>query len=325
MNFADNFPANCCESRNHCSILDKRHSVDYYILSYLNRLAQAFEWQGLPDTIPGIELEKRLMTAGSVLYTESLKYPAILTGGVGGAPDYLYRGTRFTSGNPALKITGGFRILNHGSPAEEEDLPYEGILIYSDSCRVGLLPLLARTAQQLVECDISIRSSLIASRVKVAISARMDTDVKAAQQFFDGLEQGKVLAIGAKDFFDGIQISGLPEGGTGIKQLAELQQYLKAALYNDIGLESNQQNKREYVSGEELDTNKGPLLTISDDMLARREEAAALISEHYGRTISVKKSSAWAMLQEEVEAELEALNEPTEPSEPEGGDPDENA
>ena len=88
-----------------------------------------------------------------------------------------------------------------------------------------------------------------------------------------------------------------------IIQLIELQQYLKASWFNEIGLNANFNMKREYLSEEELQSSTDVLLPLIDDMLRCREEAIDLVNSTYGTSIKVKKNSAWENKQKEIETE----------------------
>ena len=89
-------------------------------------------------------------------------------------------------------------------------------------------------------------------------------------------------------------------------------QYLKASWFNEIGLNTNFNMKREYLSAEEIAANTDVLLPLVDDMLYNRERACDRINAMFGTNISVHKNSAWENKMRESEAELAAMEEQTE-------------
>ena len=95
------------------------------------------------------------------------------------------------------------------------------------------------------------------------------------------------------------------QGANTIIQLIELQQYLKASWYNEIGLNANFNMKREYLSEEEIRSSTDVLLPLIDDMLRCREEAVSLVNSTFGTSIGVKKNSAWENKQDELDTEQE--------------------
>jgi hypothetical protein len=90
-----------------------------------------------------------------------------------------------------------------------------------------------------------------------------------------------------------------------IIQLIELQQYLKASWYNEIGLNANFNMKREYQSEEELQANTDVLLPLVDNMLECRQNAIEEVNKKYGTSISVDKNSSWENKQQERDVEQE--------------------
>ena len=104
-----------------------------------------------------------------------------------------------------------------------------------------------------------------------------------------------------------------------IIQLIELQQYLKASWYNEIGLNANFNMKREYLSEEELMAQTDTLIPLIDDMLRCRKEAIEVVNSTFGTSISVEKNSAWENKQKELETEQEYKEAQVESTKPEGG------
>lgn len=287
-------------------ILNKERGIKQYIAYMLDRTNCMFEYEGLPDTIPAYVLELYLQTFGYAAFVEVkstnpiyLNGPTptppglyVFFGGVGGERDIYYRPKLFTAANPRLKGSIQSTIVYPGDDYSQLEQPC--VLMSSDRNYMGLLPLFNRYAQQLVENDISIRSAQINTRAQVGISCSTDRDKESARKYLDDLEAGKLGILGETAFLDGISVSDV--SGTSpnnIIQLIELHQYLKANWYNELGLQSNYNMKREYVSAEEMASGGDVLLPLVDDMLRCRQEALELINSMYGLNITVKKSSAW--------------------------------
>ena len=94
--------------------------------------------------------------------------------------------------------------------------------------------------------------------------------------------------------------------------LIELEQYLKASWYNELGLNANYNMKRESINSGESQLNNDMLIPLVDDMLKRRKEGAEKVNNMFGTNITVELASAWEDNQEEID---EALEEGTEESE----------
>lgn len=289
-------------------ILNKEDGIRTYINYMLDRTNKMFEWSGLPETIPARILELFLQMNGYAAFvrvdeTNAIDYPNLVRakpgiyvfwGGVGGERDIYYRPILFTLSNPRVKDSLQCQILYDASQLES-DTKNPCVLMRSDSNYMGLMPLFSRYAVQLVENDISIRSAQINARAQVGISVSSDREAETARKYLDNLEAGKLAVMGETAFLDGISVANVgTQSANVIIQLIELQQYLKASWFNDLGLNANFNMKREYISREEIGSQTDVLLPLVDDMLECRKEAAKLINEIFDLNISVEKNSAWA-------------------------------
>ena len=290
-------------------VLDKERSIRQYVAYMLDRTNRMFEYDGLPDTIPAYQLEMMLQTYGAVTICEATpirpQYRLSTTkqGAEKGVyafrprwssvPDIYLRPTAMIVANPVLSES---MILEIGKDCE---------IIRNDTRCVGLLPMYFRYAEQLAENDISIRSAQINSRLKTIITVGTDREKESAEDYLKQLEAGELAVIAENTFLEGVKITNPGSAQpNGIIQLIELQQYLKASWFNEIGLNTNFNMKREYLSAEEIAANTDILLPLIDDMLYCREKACDRINTMFGLNISVRKNSSWENKARESEAEI---------------------
>ena len=305
-----------------CDILNKKLSVRKYVWTMLNRTNQMFEYTGLPDTIPKEILELYLQINGQCCITEVGGKLFALPGGLGGPPDPYYRPTLYIAAIPGLRdgdhsFSKSMKIANHLDPFGAVHYNGECVLVKNDTLMEGMLYMLARYATQLTENDISIRSAQINARAHVNITADTDTEAVSARAYLSALEAGKLEIIMGKAMMDSLNVQNISMNSANvIIQLIELQQYLKASWYNEIGLNANFNMKREYQSEEELQANTDVLLPLVDNMLECRQNAIEAVNKKYGTSISVDKNSSWENKQQErdveqetKEAEKEAIEE----------------
>lgn len=289
-----------------CDILDKRRSIYNYVMLMFDRTNQMFEYKGLPDTVPAYMLELYLQLNGHVCITEVKGNLYALPGGLGGAPDPYYRPTLYVLANPGLGYSASLSIENHLPPFAKQDTQGKCVLVRNDTNLRGLFYLFSRYATELAENDVSIRCAQINSRQQTFITAETDSQIASANAYYDNLEKGKITAVGGKSFLEGIKAANVSvQGANSIIQLIELQQYLKASWYNEIGLNANFNMKREYLSEEELRASTDVLLPLIDDMLRCRKDAIEVVNSVYGTSISVDKNSAWENKQEELDTAQE--------------------
>lgn len=295
-----------------CDILNKKVSVRKYVWTMLNRTNQMFEYKGLPDTIPKEILELYLQVNGQCCITEVGGELFALPGGLGGPPDPYYRPTLYISAVPGLRdgdhsFSKSMRIVNHLMPFSAVDYSGECVLVKNDTLMEGILYMLARYATQLTENDISIRSAQINARAHVNITAETDSEAVSARAYLKALEDGKLEIVMGKAMMDSLKVQNISMNSANvIIQLIELQQYLKASWYNEIGLNANFNMKREYQSEEELQANTDILLPLVDNMLECRQLAIDAVNKHYGTSISVDKNSSWENKQKERDTEQKA-------------------
>lgn len=302
-------------------VLNKRASTRQYVEYMLARTNQMFKWKGLPETIPAYMLEQLLQMHGAVTIcrADTLEPQERLGGTRNGIfafrakfinkPDVYLRPTGCVVANPALAQSYTFTI---GRDCE---------IIKNDTYCIGLLPLHYRYAQQLAENDISIRSAQINSRIRVVIAAGTDREKESAEEYLAQIERGETGTIAENAFLQGVKVhqagSAAPNS---IIQFIELQQYLKASWFNEIGLNTNFNMKREYLSAEEIAANTDILLPLVDDMLENRKAACERINAMFGLNISVTKNSSWDNKSRESEAEIKNMESQNEEGESNGND-----
>lgn len=305
-----------------CDILDKRKSIYNYVLMMFDRTNQMFEYKGLPDTIPPYMLELYLQINGHIGWLEWNGKLYALPGGWGGAPDPYYRPTIYIVANPALGGSHDCKIVNHLPPFDETvwSTKPDCVLMRNDTNMRGLFYLFSRYATELAENDISIRSAQINSRQQSIIAASTDREIASARAYIKALEEGKLEAVMDQAMATkGIRATNVSvQSANVIIQLIELQQYLKASWYNEIGLNANFNMKREYLSEEELMAQTDTLIPLIDDMLRCRKEAIDIVNSTFGTSISVEKNSAWENKQKELETEQEYKEAQVESTKPDG-------
>jgi len=284
------------------------------ILYMLARTQSMFDYEGLPETIPARNLEIMLQLNGNVFFTQVDGKYYVFTGGLGGEPDVYYEPTIYTVANPALRFSAELKIGE------------DGILIRSDSYGVGLLPMMQKYAALLVENDFTMRIADINARIAFLLSAADDRTEKSAKLFLERIVNGDMGVISDSAFLESLKVN--PAGNdTSIRMtdLIEYQQYLKAAWFNDLGINANYNMKRESISPDEAQLNDDALLPLIDDMLEQRELALKKINEKYGLNISVKLDSSWMNEQEKQTASGAAIPDSdigSSPESPSSTDPE---
>lgn len=284
---------------------DKPRCISQHITYMLNRLQSMFKWSGLPESIPQRILEQYLQINGNVCFYKHNKILYVFTGGRGGEPDEYYRPTIYTIANPYLNLSKSLRIGK------------ECVIMPNDSMYMGLIPLLTRYATAMTENELSINIASINLRVANLISAPDDRTYESAKKYLSDIREGKQGVIAESAFFDGVRTQPYGDSSSRgvLTSLIELEQYLKASQFNDLGLNANYNMKRESINRSESQMNNDSLLPLVDDMLECRRTFAKKVNEMYGTELEVDFASAWKDNIEEIELIHEQISGQPESSE----------
>ena len=149
-------------------------------------------------------------------------------------------------------------------------------------------------------------------RSQYLISAGDNKTKESADNFIKKLFDGDFSCIAENTFLDGVKVHGVSGDSKYIQQFIELNQYLKATAYNEIGLNANFNMKRERLNQNEVDLNTSILIPLADDMLEQRKKAIEEINMKYDLNISVDLSSVWKMTKESVDKATQTQETETE-------------
>lgn len=279
-----------------------------YIKYYLARCQSMFKYDGLPDTIPAKWLEHYLFTNGQCVFIKDGEDLIVTTGGMGGLPDRYYIPTQYIVANPYLHNEDARKTYTIG-----EDC----VLIRNDTYSQGLIPLLTRYCSQLTENDLTMQTADILSRAMLTITATDTQTKESVEKWLLDLRKGKLSAIGELPSMVGnqdrtVNITPFQAVASTITDLIEYHQYLKASLYNELGLNANYNMKRESINSNESQLNDDMLHPLIDDMLARRREALEEVNKMFGTNISVNFNGAWLTNEKEEELTLEQMETATD-------------
>ena len=246
----------------------------------LSKTLSMFRYEGLPDSIPQRELERQLQTKGYAFITEFKGKLYSFTDGLGGEPDPYGNPTKITIANPALKYNATL------------DLEKDGVLIRGDSMMNGLRYLLEKYVTMMNENEVTMMVNSFNARMPALISAGDDKTRESAEQFLQRIVNGEMGVIAENRLFDGIKVHSNSGVGS-FTQLIEYQQYLKATLYNELGLEMNNNMKRERLTQDEVNMTD-IIYPFIDNMLTNREMGIEQVNKKYGKEITIGLDSIWA-------------------------------
>lgn len=314
----------------------------------LNKTAVMFEYDNLPPTIPKIALERLLQWCGScVIWRVPRSHIPVGYGAsfnVSSLVDqtdsdlYAFKYTLAEAPDPydepyKVVITSpGFRP----SISETLEINKDVAIIRNDTNYRGLYRLHKKYAELMAEAEISLRSTLLVLRDELLFIAKTEKQRKAVEAYINSRDIGKPAFISSNDLGAPLETLMQNSRSNSVELAVNGLQAIKAAWYNEIGLNPSFSMKREYTSAQEIDTQTDLLMPIIDDMYESRRIGIENVNSMFGTNISVRKSSAWKMKEksiELIERQEEANIELTEAQAEsglvdqtnEGGDENENA
>lgn len=267
-------------------IVDKDVALPALTDELLNFAINMFEYKNLPETIPVKNLEKYLMTLGfcSVMKFGNDLYA--VDGTLGGPENVYHEPTEFVYANQALNSSGSVSL---------DDC----VLCRNDALMQGLMPIINKYANLMLESNISLRTTLILSRMNVCVSASDDRTKASADKYLHGIESGQLYTIAESAFFDGVKFHTTASSTNFITQIIEMAQYVKGSFLQAIGVNSPHNMKRQYVNVEDTGLAEDGLRPLVDNMLFCRQQFVDEINKKFGTDISVDFNSIWKVKEED--------------------------
>lgn len=261
---------------------DKDKNITDYIRYMLVRSTAMFQYHNLPETISKQNIELMLQTNGFCAFAKVDENLYIFNGGLGGVPNAYNEPTEINISNPALKFNKTLTI------------DVDCVIMQNDTLSIGLLPIYGRYCTMLAENDVTMILATVNKRIQNLISANDDNTAESAKQFLKQVFEGKLGIITETKLFESLKLqNGNNSNVVSMQELWEFQQFTKASMYNEIGLNANTNMKRERLVKTEVSVNEEYLYPLVDIMLECRREALEKVNAMFGTDIKVEFNSSW--------------------------------
>ena len=284
-------------------LLNKEQTINETKNGFYNKTLSMFHYENLPESLPYIELEKLLQVKGYAFITD--KFDGEL---------YAFDGA--LSGQ--LDIYGNYKEVIISNPlftSKTLVLNKDCVMIKNDDLCTGLEPLYKKNSIVLTETDLSLMLSNYNSRIQTLISANDDNTVASAKEYLEKLVDGEIGVIAESKLFDSLKVFNKSVNGLSINQLIELQQYLKANVLNEIGLNANYNMKRERLNTSEVEMNTDNLYPFIENMLNNRIQGIEKVNELFSTSIEVEFNNVWKLKQRQLEKDIDLVDEEQEEQE----------
>lgn len=264
-------------------ITNKEQSLYDFTLSILNRTLGMFEYSNLPETMPQVEIEKRLQTKGHATIYQYKNNLYVTTGSLNGQELSPYNEpTHVTINIPAFNLS------------QRLEIGTQCVVIYNDDMKTGLLDTINKHGTLMVENEITMLLSTYNARIQTLISAGTDQTINDAQKYLNQIINGNLGVIGENTFFNDLKTHNAQAAAKqDISQLIQLQQFYKSDLYNELGLSSLNNMKKERMNIDEVNANNDNIYPYVDGMLRNRMEGIKMVNKLFNGNIEVNFSSTW--------------------------------
>lgn len=264
-------------------ITNKENSLYDFTLSILNRTLGMFEYSNLPETLPQVEIEKRLQTKGHATIYQYKNNLYVTTGSLNGQELSPYNEPTHVNINiPAFNLS------------QRLEIGTQCVVIYNDDMKTGLLDTINKHGTLMVENEITMLLSTYNARIQTLISAGTDQTINDAQKYLSQIIDGNLGIIGENAFFSDLKTHNAQSAAKqDLSQLIQLQQFYKSDLYNELGLSSLNNMKKERMNVDEVNANNDNIYPYVDGMLRNRMEGIKMVNKLFNGNIEVDFSSTW--------------------------------
>ena len=264
-------------------ITNKERNLYDYLRSIINRTLSMFEYENLPDTLKSSIMEDQLQENG---YTVIFKYQNNLYSTVAG----LSGREKSPYNEPTTAIINVPALNFNQTLAINKDC----VLIKNDDLMVGLLPTILKHGTLSIENEITMLLADYNARIQTLISAGTDQTIQDAQNYINQIIDGNLSVVGESAFYQDLKTHNPSQNAKeNFQDLIAYQQFIKSDLYNELGLSSLNNMKKERLITSEVDSESDQIFPLVDNMLRNRKEGVKMVNKLFNGKINVDFGSTW--------------------------------
>ena len=257
-----------------------KNKINSYISDYLlNNALSIFKYDGLPENVKAVDLEKNLLRFGKILFAKWHDEFYIFSYSDTGKQNYLGEYTSFQVNNPYIQCNEVFSDDN-------------AVRIFNTDTHEPLINLMGMYSELLTESYITLNMADINSRIPFFISARDNATKASAEIFVKQILDGKQGVIAEQPLFESLKINPLTDHEN-ISQIVELNKFFYSDYFQKIGLTNLYNNVHDRISATETEFTATSIYPYVDNMKRNRDIAVEKINSMFGLNVSVEFSSSW--------------------------------
>ena len=257
-----------------------KNKINSYISDYLlNNALSIFKYDGLPDNVKAVDLEKNLLRFGKILFTKWHDEFYIFSYTETGKQNYLGEYTHYQVNNPYIQCNEIFTDDN-------------AVRIFNTDTHEPLINLMGMYSELLTESYLTLNMADINSRIPFFISARDNATKSSAEIFVKQIQDGKQGVIAEQPLFDSLNINPLADHQN-LQQIIELNKFYYSDYFQKIGLTNLYNNIHDRISATETEFTATSIYPYVDNMKRNRDDAVEKINKMFGLSVTVEFSSSW--------------------------------
>ena len=257
-----------------------KNKISSAISDYLlNNALSIFKYDGLPDNVKAVDLEKNLLRFGKILFTKWHDEFYIFSYTDTGKQNYLGEYTHYQVNNPYINCNDVFSDDN-------------AVKILNNDTAEPLSSLMGIYTELLTESYITLNIADINSRIPFFVSARDNATKNSAEIFLNQILNGKQGIIAEQPLFDSLNINPLTDHQN-IQQIVELNKFYFSDYFQKIGLTNLYNNVHDRISATETEFTATSIYPYVDNMKRNRDIAVEKINSMFGLSVTVEFSSSW--------------------------------
>ena len=292
----------------------------YYFDFILRLLYRVILIENIPPSVSETFLKLILYTQGKISFFDGLKIDEnesellALNCSRAAEPTVYYIPKHVLVTNPRLKKSYTL------TPGKDCEIVYlsEADKYNLSEINGGLYELISRTATMLADNDISINIAQKNTRLINLVSGDTQSTVDSIRAVIAAMYEGDPTIVVKSSLIDKLQ--GIPlldkQSNQNLVQLIEVQQYILSHFYEQIGICTHDQMKRERLITAEINDNLDLAFLNIDDMLESIREGIERVNAMFGTDMSVRLNPI-------IERQRQRVEEAAAEEDLEGEQPDE--
>ena len=281
----------------------------FYFDFILRLLYRVIVFENIPKTVSETFMKLILYTQGKICFFkgdkigESGSELLALNCSRADTPDVYYIPRKVLVTNPRLKKSYNIE------PGKDCEIVY---LSEADKYNLaeingGLYALIERTAVMLADNDISINISQKNTRLTNLVSGDTQNTVDSIKAVICAMYEGDPTIVVKSSLIDklqGIPILNNTSTNQNLVQLIEVQQYILSHFYEQIGITTHDQMKRERLITAEINDNLDLAFLNIDDILESVQEGLQRVNSMFGTNIEARLNDIIQRQREKADSAL---------------------